>query len=1015
MNQSKNTQEIPELNEFKTGVTDEFDVKEMSGISRRRFLALVGASAAFAATACNNYRDKGEIMPYVQKPEEVMPGKANYYASTCSECPLSCGTLIKTREGRPVKIIGNPEHPINKGKICAAGEATVLNLYDPERIKFPQNIKGSDLALFRNDITKESWKNADNEIVAALNKAVADNKEIAIVSHSVTSPSLAALFNDFKAKYPTAAIYSYEQFDDSNRIMAWEKTYGCNCIPAINWEEATVILSLEADILGNEGSFLEQIRAFTSNRDADAPDKFVRLYSAEAGMTITGMNADYRFRLRPEQQYSLVLAILNEIIYIKRLISFSIPSEAEHEIRKFFLSNFANDNKLNLKNLRQMVVDLVNARGNSIVYAGSQLDESTHIAVNLLNEVLGNAKLYSQSANKVLLPLSKRDELKALIHKLKSGNVSILIHFNSNPAYHFPEEWGYEKAARKAGKVISLVESKNESSVLSKLLLPINHYLESWGDHQTRDGVLSLQQPVIAPIHNTRQKEAILLNWMSEKPENYNVSIYLDYIRARWEKEVYPSMDSPLDFKRFWNASLQSGLVITKTTPCCEMKFNMTGNLTKPDMNGFALIIASSYFLLDGKFANNGWLQEIPHPVTKVTWDNYASLSEATAKALGLKMEDKVLVSLNGKSVELPVMIQPGMPENTVVVEYGYGRTVVGDVGKKVGINVNNLISESAFSKNVSTGAKVSKASGKYRLAATQEHHAITDPKVKDIHLKRKIIIEGTVAGYKNNPDSVRGEEHHEIISIVPPKEYTGVKWAMAIDLNKCIGCSQCVASCNVENNLPVVGRDQVLNGREMHWIRLDRYYSGSNEEPDVSVQPMLCSHCDNAPCENVCPVVATNHSPDGLNQMVYNRCVGTRYCSNNCPYKVRRYNFFNFRDHFRDGYYQQDTLKLLHNPEVTVRSRGVMEKCTFCLQRIMEARQDAIREGRELKGDDVRTACQISCPADAIVFGDMNNKESAVSKKREHKLNYYVFPEINVKPNLSYIAKLKNKYMEEA
>ncbi len=420
--------------------------------------------------------------------------------------------------------------------------------------------------------------------------------------------------------------------------------------------------------------------------------------------------------------------------------------------------------------------------------------------------------------------------------------------------------------------------------------------------------------------------------------------------------------------------------------------------------------LQKSYYIGDGKFAGNGWLQETPHPVTKVTWDNFASLSPATAKLLSVDMNDLVEVTSGDTKLKLPVIVQPGMADKLVAVELGYGREVISDAGKNIGTNANILLNGKGYIIN---SVSVNKSDGNYNLASTQEHHSLDEDFVKDFHRKRKIIQEGTIEEYKKDKNFL-AKYKYENFNITQGPEYNDLKWGMAIDLNKCISCGICVTACNVENNIPVVGKDQVLKGREMQWMRLDRYYSGTPDEPIVSNQPMLCQHCDNAPCENVCPVNATNHSTDGLNQMAYNRCVGTRYCANNCPYKVRRFNFFNFRDHFADAYYQNDLSSLAHNPEVTVRSRGVMEKCTFCIQRIMEVREDAIREKKPLKGDMVTTACQQACPTDAIVFGDSNDKESKIHKYRNHELGYHVLEVLNVRPNVTYIAKLRNTHSEE-
>ncbi|MDP2364664.1 MAG: molybdopterin oxidoreductase, partial [Ignavibacteria bacterium] len=434
MNQNNNQSEHLRNNEeFMPGVTDEFNLKEMSGLSRRKFLALAGASAAFAATACTNYRDKGEVMPYVKKPEEVTVGKSNFYASTCTECPLSCGTLVKTREGRPVKIMGNPENPVNKGKICSTGEASILNLYDPDRMKFPLNQKGSELFLFKDDVNKETWANSDNEIVSALNKAKAEGKEIAFLSYKISSPSFYRLIEDFKVKYPSAKFYSYELFDESNRISALKKSYNCDTVPVINWAEAKTILALEADILGTEGSFMEQIRVFADKRNPDDIKEFCRLYSAEGTLSLTGINADYRFGLRPEAQFDLVMAILNEILYKKQSASFQPSSTIEKEIREYSLEKVAEEYKLNLKNLKLLVNDLVKSKGKSVVYAGSKLDESTHIAVNLLNEVLGNGKIVNSECAVDFAPLSTNEEIRTLIGNLNSGKVAVLVHLGTNP------------------------------------------------------------------------------------------------------------------------------------------------------------------------------------------------------------------------------------------------------------------------------------------------------------------------------------------------------------------------------------------------------------------------------------------------------------------------------------------------------------------------------------------------------------------------------------------------------
>lgn len=986
--------------EFKKGVTDDFDPSKLSGLSRRKFLALIGASAALAGAGCADYRDKGEIIPYTKKPEEIIPGKANYYASFLNHCKCGCGVLIKTREGRPIKIDGNPDHPLSQGKICAKCQASILGLYDPERLSAP--LKKSS----NGDFEKASWINADSEIRDALRNL--NGKEIAIISHTINSPTTLKVLQDFSSKYENTKIYSYELFDEQVRNSAWNKCYKTAKFPLIKWDEAKIILSLEGDFLGTEGNQIENSRLFAKGRNVKNADKFNRLYVVEGNMSLTGMNADYRLRLRPDAQFEFVMSLLNEIS--KKTNN---SQTGDHS-----LSSFAERYGLSREVLVNLVNDLISNRNSSIICAGSRLSEKTHIAVNYLNEILGNKNLYKNEVDTSLHSYATIDDWKNLISSMNDEKVGAVIHFDSNPAYHLPYNLGYEKALQKVKTVISLVELENETSQLGNYVIPVNHSLECWGDAKTRNGFYSLQQPVISPIHDTRQKEAILLTWIERNTFKYKENLYHEYLKKNWRENIYPLLSTGLRFEEFWLGALHDGIAIINESNPSVGNFNTSilselNSGIKP--SGFAVALKESYSIGDGRFANNGWLQELPHPVSKVTWDNYAALSQTTAKKLGVDYNDIIEISIDDRKLKIPVFIQPGSADDTITIELGYGRTKAGTIGKDTGFNANILLS-SAF--NISpflyTSAKVSKAEGSYEIVTAQEHHSFDDELTKDAAKKRNIVREGTTEEYLTNPYFLKGEDE-KLESLYHDYSYTGVKWGMSIDQNKCIGCSECVVACTAENNIPVVGKDQVKRGREMHWIRIDRYYSGSPDEPTVSNQVMLCQHCDNAPCENVCPVAATTHSPDGLNQMVYNRCVGTRYCSNNCPYKVRRFNFYNFRDRFDDGYQLDNLFSLIYNPEVTVRSRGVMEKCTFCIQRIAEAKENAIRENRDLKGSDVKTACQEACPTNAIVFGDINDKESELSKNRNHELGYFVLEELNVRPNVTYIAKLRNTHKEKA
>ncbi|MGA2298674.1 MAG: molybdopterin-dependent oxidoreductase, partial [FCB group bacterium] len=803
--------------EFGPRVMEDFDIKKLKGLSRRKFLALMGASSAFAATACTNYRDKGEIIPYTRKPEEIQIGKANYYSSTCNACPLVCGILIKTREGRPIKILGNPDHPVNQGKICAIGEANILNLYDPERIKTP-------LVLMGNGFLNGSWNNVEQEIVEELNKASESNKEISIITHTINSSTLNKLFEDFKAKFPTTKIYSYEFFDEGNRKKAWEKSYGNSNFPLIEWNKAQIILALDADFIGNEGHFIEQMRMFTENRNVDELNNFSRLYIAEAGLSLTGANADIRFRLRPELHFDFVMSLTNEILK-QTTSAISLESSIVNQIKNYSLETFAKTNSLSLPKLKTLVNDLIKNKGKSIVYAGFKLDESTHVAVNLLNEILGNKELYNSNSGSVeLMQLSDKSEIQSLIDRMNTGKVEVVIHFDTNPVFHFPKDFGYENALKKVNKIITLAESQNETSAISHIVLPINHCLESWGDYQTRTCLYSLQQPVIAPLYTTRQKEAIILNWMNGKPEYYIEDNYHKYLMNFWEKEIYPKTNSALDFKTFWYSALHDGIISINEESKKIGNFNLGAfhNLVKnPVSNGYTIILQKNYFIGDGRFANNGWLQEIPHPITKITWDNYASVSTATAKELNLEIGNKIEVKVNGTSLILPVMVQPGLADKVISIELGYGRTVIGDVGKEVGANANLFMTkEQKPSEWFFTNGNITKVNGKYMLAATQEHHKLDEEFVKDLQFKRHIIRESTVTKYKTNPYTL-GKKEHALPNINREIKYPGVKWAMAIDLNKCTGCSRCVAACNVENNIVVVGKEQVSHGRAMQWLRI--------------------------------------------------------------------------------------------------------------------------------------------------------------------------------------------------
>ncbi len=984
--------------EFLPETVEKFNLENESTVSRRKFLALLAASAAVTATACNDYRDKGKIIPYNKRPEDILPGTANYYSSTCTGCSDKCGILVKTREGRPIKIDGNPDNPINKGKICATGQSSILELYDPGRLKKP--------LLNNKDI---DWNTIDNKILNELEYCIKNNLEIAIITDNINSPVQAQLLNDFINKYPTAKVYNYNLFDNINQLNALKKLFGNSIKPKYLLDKAKIIVSIGSDFLGRSDNLVENINSFSQNRNVNEIKNFNRLYSVEGNLSLTGSNSDYRFVVNPINYDEFLLGIINEL----NAQGLSIPSELLQLAAGINLKIIAKRLKLNTQNINNFIQDLITNRQKTLFLPGDNLSESTYLLVYSINQILNNLDLLDfANGYEQLLDSTSEIEFKNLVDRMRKGKVGIVINFDTDPIYGLAKGIGFESGYKNVKNRITLCESLNDTAELSNFVLPINNQLESWGLFNTKEGIFSFQQPVIAPIFDTREKEGILLNFIYGECDEFS---YYTYIQNYFKGNILPKFSVTASFEEIWNNCLHDGVITITSSNVTKPIFNssaLSSIKVLNDNNKLVVLLERNYFIKDGRFANNGWLQEIPHPISKIAWDNYAALSPNTARKLNLKKDDVIEISKDNRKIKIAVLVQPGIADNLIAIELGYGRNIISDVGKDVGVNANILLND-RDNKYLITDINIKKTDEVYLLASSQEHNPIDDPLTKELHRKRNIIQEGTVLQYLKNPKFLEKHET-EIFSITKEMDYNGNKWAMSIDLNKCIGCGICVASCNVENNVPVVGKEQYNKGREMQWMRIDRYYSGEPDNPIISNQPMLCQHCDNAPCENVCPVNATNHSEDGLNQMTYNRCVGTRYCSNNCPYKVRRFNFFNFKDHFENAYYDNDLSGLVNNPEVTVRSRGVMEKCTFCVQRIMEARQEAIKNNVPLKGTDVTTACQQACPSQAIVFGDVNDKESEIYKLRNHELGYHVLEALNVKPNVTYIAKLRNTHSEE-
>jgi len=1001
--------------EFALGEAEAPDLTQLTSTTRRQFLGLMAASGAFAATACTAYPDQGEIVAYNKRPEEIFPGEPTYYASTCSACDRACGLLIKTREGRPIKIDGNPDHPINRGKICARGHAQILGLYEPDRLKQPFRIENGKLG------TAATWEEVDGTIVGALGN---NKKKVALISNRIVSPTAKAVIEQFLRAFPQVTHYAYEQFHDGLREQGWKQSYGRGRYPLLDWGAIDLVVALEADVLGTEGDFLESARGLAAGRTIDAIKKFNRLVAVEGAMSLTGMHADTRVRLHPSLQLEFVLALIHDVTVTRHINGIGGTPEIAavlkgYDLKSFCNRYFSNTVDTQIGRFRRVVGDLVTHRGRGIVLAGSRLPAPIHVAVNFLNAVLRNDERYLTNRQTTeLVALTEASAWIRLIKEMNDSKVGMVIHFDSNPVYQLPAALGYRDALKKTDLVVTLAESVNESAMAGNWVLPIHHLLESWGDAQVRSGIYSLAQPVVAPLQNSRQKEGVLLAWgeLANGRPGYSEERYRDYLKAYWRQTLYPLFAAITDFDLFWQTALHDGVAVrdVPVEPVGSVRVaslkEVVPTSTQPVQIKPTLLLREGHYLRDGRLANNGWLQELPHPVSKVTWDNYAAMSIATAKQLGIKNGDQLVITSMTGDVEIPAFIQPGMIDELVEIELGRGRTSAGRIGEGVGTDAKLLLPiTQPLMEWIVEGITIKKTGRSHPLVSTQEHHAIDQHVDHDIHLKRQIIREGTILSYLQHPDLI-AKTRHDTAGLYRDYDYQGYKWAMAIDLNRCTGCGLCTAACNVENNIPVVGKDQVDRNREMAWIRIDRYYAGNPEEPTVSTQPMLCQHCDNAPCEVVCPTAATTHSAEGLNDMAYNRCVGTRYCSNNCPYKVRRFNFFDFRDRVGDGYYLNKSFRLLNNPEVTVRSRGVIEKCTFCVQRITAAKHHAQAGGRDVRDGDFQTACQQACPTEAITFGNANDPRSRIAKLRKHRLGYAVLEDLHVKPNVTYIAKLRNR-----
>jgi molybdopterin-containing oxidoreductase family iron-sulfur binding subunit len=986
------------------------DVSRRHG--RRGFLKAAGFSIAGAVAAGCQRAPVTSAIPFLLKPEEVTPGQAVWYASTCGACSAACGVLVKTRDGRPIKLEGNPQHPLSRGGLCAVGQASVLELYDSRRYRAP---------LRKNQ--QASWEEIDRDVMAHLDAVRAQGGAVRLLTGTVTSPALNATIDKFLASFPNARHVVYDALSSSAILDAHQRTHGRRVLPHYSFDRATVIVSVDADFLGTWIAPVEFTRAYREGRSLEGdPPRCSYHVQFEARLSVTGTKADQRARIAPDDS-GPVLGRLAARIAQKAGAAFDAPRAVEGPVAAALLDDVANR--------------LWEARSASLVVSGSQ-DVAAQVLCNFINHLLDN---YGRTID-IDRPSNQRQghdaEIEGLVAELRAGSIAALLVAGANPAYDLPIGEEFAGLVKNVKLFVSFAGSPDETSALASHVCPDHHYLESWGDAEPVAGWASVTQPAIQPLANTRAALETLAAWTGDRRPAY------DLVRGHWQTAIFARQTGVTSFQEFWDYAVHDGIAALPVAPPQAaagspegLRYGMSGSpegLRYGAVSGatpagaLTLVLYPKVGMLDGKHAHNPWLQELPDPISKATWDNYACLSPATAARLNLREGDVVRLEAAadgpstalGVAVTLPVYVQPGQHDEVVAVALGYGRAGtdrfkeigprwidaqpgVGDNGL-VGANVAPfVVLRDGALRYHARRITIAPTGSRLELATTQRHHSIMEPRRISSAGARLIVRETTVSRIRPQVTGTRPLERGREDLWPSDHPYTGHRWGMVIDLNACTGCSACVVACQAENNIPVVGRDEVRRQREMHWLRIDRYFTGAGEDVDVVHQPMLCQHCANASCETVCPVLATVHSAEGLNQQVYNRCVGTRYCANNCPYKVRRFNWFTYaRTDEREN--------LVLNPDVTVRTRGIMEKCSLCVQRIQEAKIEAKRRGEPVQEGDVRTACEQSCPAQAIVFGDLNDAKSRIATLVEDGRHFQVLEDLNERPNVGYLAVVRNR-----
>lgn len=984
--------EMSDTPEFQKFLDDEFPNRSsLMEIDRRSLLKFMGASFALAGlSGCRSvFLPEDKLVPYVRQPEELVPGKPLYYASSFVLGGVATGILVEQHEGRPTKIEGNPQHPASLGAIDHFAQASVLSHYDPDRASTP-TLYG-DLG---------TWDGFYDAMAKAL-RASGDGTGVRIVTGPVSSPTLVGLLNRFLAKYPGARWVAHEPAGQRNAYEGTRLAFGRPLNPVYDFSKARVVVSLDGDFL-NPAEFhgaMRYARDFMNGRRVQgkaAGQTMNRLYAFESTPSLAGMVADHRWPVKAAAIRDLAQALLD-------------------------------GSSVGDLPLAKVLADLRANLGGSVVVAGPHQPPAVHALVHQINASLGAIGRTVRYTAPLDATLNDRvQSLATLTQELNGGQVSAVLILGGNPVYTAPADLNFGAALTKAKLSVHHSLVQDETSAICHWHVPQTHDLEAWGDARAYDGTVSTIQPLIAPMFDGRSAIELVARLIGDARNGY------DLVRAQWQTTL-----GATNFEASWRKAVHDGVVPGSALPAIAPVPLPLSLPPAPPSTGIEVVFRPDPSIYDGAFANNGWLQELPKPINKLTWDNAVIVSAKTAKALRDNIDDdaRIKLEVNGRSVEGALFMQPGQPDDSVLVYLGYGRTAGGTIASVKGddgggFNGYSLMSQAGA---IASGATLTALDGEFSLATTQGHQPIQSDRIVD---DRDVIRETTLAeflkGDVGRPSFALDKKEIEESNLFPDDVYPveGNQWGMTIDLNTCIGCNACVAACNAENNVPVVGKRQVARHREMHWIRIDRYWSGDSDNPQATWQPIMCVHCEKAPCEPVCPVAATVHSHEGLNQMVYNRCVGTRYCSNNCPYKVRRFNYLNYSDNQPQFSEASRTivfgkeipgpinspkakgielLRMVSNPDVTVRGRGIMEKCTYCVQRINDARIEAKKAGREIKDGDIVTACQQACPTQTIVFGNVADKESAVSRLRNDPRAYLLLEELQTRPRTSHLAKLRN------